>query len=210
MRPLRHVLAGILLLAAATAAARESDPTPAPTPTPTPRVRSLADLARRIRLHRPPADHGTPLTITNHNLGELGRGGHLTVVEGGPAPAAPRDGLARDGAEGASGEGAPTGTEAKRQYWRQRYREQLKRIEEIRSRIAELDRQIPALWTQFYSWDDPAYRDGVIKPKLDQALAERDRLAKQLPEEEAKLGRIREEARRDGALPGWFRNLDRD
>ena len=36
--------------------------------------------------------------------------------------------------------------------------------------IERLESEIPKLQTDFYRWDDPAYRDGVIKPKLDAAL----------------------------------------
>ena len=77
----------------------------------------------------------------------------------------------------------------------------------MKKRLADLNREIPGLWTKFYSWDDPAYRDGVIKPKLDRDLQEAKELQKKIPEEEAKLDQIREQARRDGALPGWFRGL---
>ena len=73
--------------------------------------------------------------------------------------------------------------------------------------IEELDKEIPALWNQFYSWDDPAYRDGVIKVKLDRALARRKELEERLAVEEEALPKILDEARRDGALPGWFRGL---
>jgi hypothetical protein len=52
------------------------------------------------------------------------------------------------------------------------------------------------------------YRDGVIKPKLDQALAQRQKLEVELQDEEAKLAQVKEAARRDGAQPGWFRGFD--
>ncbi len=192
--------------------ARTQDATPTPRPTPTPTAaahpRSLAEVARRIRLQRPPGR--STITISNDNLLEMGKGGHLTTASGTGAGVAVEAGPGVGEGEGEEEGGPPKGMEAKRQYWRERYRQQLKKVEEIRKRIQELDREIPRLWTQFYSWDDPAYRDGVIKPKLDQALAERDRLGKRLPEEEAKLPQIKEAARRDGALPGWFRNLDRE
>jgi hypothetical protein len=92
-------------------------------------------------------------------------------------------------------------------HWRQTYTQQLERIAAIERQIADLDYQIPGLWNDFYSRDDPAYRDGVIKPKLDRALVRRDELAKQLEDERPKLQQIKEDARKDGAEPGWFRGI---
>ena len=93
-------------------------------------------------------------------------------------------------------------------HWRGSYVQQLERIAAIERQIAELDYQIPGLWKDFYSRDDPAYRDGVIKPKLDRALVRRDELAKQLEEERPKLQQIKEDARKDGGEPGWFRGIE--
>ena len=110
----------------------------------------------------------------------------------------------------AQGEDEPAEQDKKREYWRNTYRAQQKLIEELQNRIEELDAEIPRLWNQFYAWDDPAYRDSVIKPELDAKLKERERLAERLPREREKLDEIVRDARRDGAQPGWFRNLDAD
>ena len=64
------------------------------------------------------------------------------------------------------------------------------------------------LTDDFYSRDDPAYRDGVVKPKLDQSLRRREELERQLAQEEPVLEQIKVDARRDGADPGWFRELN--
>ena len=150
----------------------------------------------------------TPIVITNDNLAELAAKGMLTevTVTSDQARRRPADRSDMGGAGG--GERArATEEESKKAHWRGRYKAQKAVIDAIKSEIESLDTEIPGLWNKFYSWDDPAYRDGVIKVQLDEKLARREELAKQLPEEEAKLPEILNEARRDGALPGWFRDL---
>jgi hypothetical protein len=177
--------------------------TPAPTRTPRPRVRSLADLARRIHLRWPPgaaARGGGKVEITDENLPALARRGRLTTSSPGkmtaPSSTAPAAGV---------GEGT---THRGREYWRTRYAAELKKIHGLEREIGRLEAEIPGLWRTFYAWDDPAYRDGVIKPKLDRDLAEVTRLKAQLEAKKAELPRILEAARRDGAQPGWFRDLE--
>ncbi len=213
------VMAGALALALATGLEAAASPpaeeaTPAPTPTPTPRAGkattptpvpgSLAAAARAARRRRAGTRlSGTPIVITNENLKEYAAKGNLTYATG-------STGAAEAGVEGDGGEGSEKGeksVEKKREFWRNKYKAQKELVEKMKKRIEELDREIPGLWTQFYSWDDPAYRDGVIKPKLDKDLQERKELAQKLPQEQAKLDEILEQARRDGALPGWFRDL---
>ena len=74
----------------------------------------------------------------------------------------------------------------KKRYWRELYQRQVDIIQQLRGEIEILDTAIPGLWNKFYAWDDPAYRDSVIKPELDQALLRREHLEKQLVEERAR------------------------
>lgn len=206
-------------------AADEATPTPTPTAAPTAAAqatpagrRSLADVARDTRLQGAEAG-STPIVISNDNLGELASQGGLT--EAGPtATPTALPGSRRAVHGGATADstvvtkqhdqeeaGMQPGDEEKRRHWRAIYLKQVETIEAIGEQINYLDEQIPGLWNQFYTWDDPAYRDGVIKPKLDAALAQRQQLEEQLADEEARLPEILEQARRDGALPGWFRDL---
>ncbi len=197
------------------AIAADSTPTPTPTATPTvsptPQANTVADAARQARAAAPEGatPTRTPIVISNENLAELAAKGSLTEVT--TIPDGSSRGSAR-GAETGSARGdattaATTGEESKKAYWRGRYTMQKGVIDALKGEIDALDKEIPGLWNQFYAWDDPAYRDGVIKVQLDQKLAQRDELAKKLPEEEAKLPEILNDARRDGALPGWFRDI---
>jgi hypothetical protein len=180
-----------------------------PTPTPTPRPaggQSLTDVAKDKKLKGDSKEgSGGQIVITNENLADYASKGGLTT--------------AKPGAGQTSGRAIHTGPSVsvldpkaaaateRMQYWQQRYMQQLERIATLKRMIADLDYEIPGMWRDFYAWDDPAYRDGVIKPKLDAALKRRDSLEEQLRQEEPKLDQIKESARKEGAEPGWFRGL---
>lgn len=185
----------VLAVAAVAAAAAEPEPTPTPTPTPT---------ATR-----------TPIVITDENLADYAAEGRLTTSDGssGSAGSGERRPVHRTGTdantrvEDAVADAASLAEDEKRQYWRRRYEQQLALVASIEEQIAVLDREIPGMWRDFYAWDDPAYRDGVIKVELDAALARSERLKQQLEGEREQIKKIKAEARKAGAQPGWFRGV---
>ena len=187
------ILLGLpLLIATGVAAADEPEPTPTPAAT------------------------RTPIVITNENLADYAAQGHLTSVEtssGGGSGAAARRPVHRAGSDqdarvtDAVADAANLAQDEKRQYWTRRYQQQIDLVASIEEQIAILDREIPGLWRDFYAWDDPAYRDGVIKVQLDGALARSERLKKQLELEREQIKNIRIEARKAGSEPGWFRGI---
>lgn len=184
-----------------------------PTPTPTPASSSettLSDVAGEITLNKEAIADEKGIVISNENLAELGKDSRVTEVTK-PGQKGQRRGLADVTGSGGEIEGQTSGyaeTQEKKQYWQATYARQLDLVSEIRTQIDILDREIPGLWRDFYAWDDPMYRDGVIKPKLDQALAQRQKLEVDLQKAEAALEEIKDAARRDGAQPGWFRGFD--
>jgi len=180
-----------------------------PTPTPTPRPaggQSLTDIAKDKKLKGDSAGSSSgSIVITNENLADYASKGGLTTAKPTGKNAATRGVHAGTNVKIIDSE---TSEESKRKhYWQQKYLQQLDRIATIKHQLEELDLEIPALWTDFYARDDPMYRDGVIKPKLDRSLKRRDDLAALLLEEEPKPAQIKEEARRDGAEPGWWRDI---
>jgi hypothetical protein len=186
-----RIAAGLVAVAAAAASARAADPTPTPAPS------------------------RTPIVITDDNLADYAAQGHLTTADSTAANKANERRPVHRSGSGASPriEDAVAGADAlatdeKRQYWRRRYQQQLELIASIEDQIGILDREIPGLWRDFYAWDDPAYRDGVIKVQLDAALARSERLKQQLGTEREQLTSIRTEARKAGAEPGWFRGIE--
>ena len=182
--------------------------TPTPTPPAAHGTPSLVDAAKAARAAR--GDTGavgtkTPIVITNENLNDYASKSSLATGDSGGSSKPITTG---SGSNGQSSSEEDAATAQKRDYWQRRYKQQAEQVEAIRHEIESLDREIPALWSDFYSRDDPFYRDGVIKPRLDQALARREALESQLAEGETRLPQIAEAARQDGALPGWFRGIE--
>ena len=178
-----------------------------PTPTPTPRLNilltrssseatgptgSLSDVAKRIKLKLP---EGQPRVLTNQTVKQLAEGVQLTTTQG----------------NGGAGGYAPVGEaqeSPRKAMWQQRYRAAVSRVAELEAEVKRLEGEANRLETDFYAHDDPAQRDGVIKPAWDRAVADLSKAKSDLAEARAKPEQVLDEARRDGALPGWFRGLD--
>ncbi len=86
-----------------------------------------------------------------------------------------------------------------------------KRITDARSRLAEdqllaqaMQSRINALMAEFTARDDPEQRATIEADRL-KALAELERLKKQVDDDTKAIGDIQEEARRAGVPPGWLR-----
>jgi len=196
-------LIGVLVMFGTVAMAADE---PSPTPTPRPAGgKSLADVAKDKKLKGDTAESADgSIVISNENLADYASKGGLTTAKPGKNPAT-RGVHAGMNVRIIDSE---TSEENKRKaYWQQRYMLQLERIAAIKRQIEQLDLEIPALWNDFFARDDPMYRDGVIKPRLDRSLERREKLGVLLLEEEPKLAQIKEEARRDGAKPGWWREV---
>jgi len=200
----------IVTSVAVPAAAAETEPTPKPTATPsTSGGNDLSSVAGQIKLNKDATGGSGPIVISNENLPELAGKGHVTEVT------KPGSQTGRRSLSTVEGGVANTQTDAKahaelaerKVFWQSAYKQQIDLIKNIYAQIEVLDQLIPGLWRDFYSWDDPAYRDGVIKPKLDDALARRQKLEVDLQNGETRLEEIKQEARRDGGEPGWFRGL---
>ena len=203
----------VVALAWTLSAAAAEEPTATATPSPTPLVgeRSLSEVAGSITLDPGAVGGQGGIVISDQNLSELaGKGAITEVTRRGPAQGQRNlADVTGTGAEvEAQGPGFAEGQERK-QYWQGLYRQQVDLVTSLSGQIDQLDREIPGLWRDYYAWDDPAYRDGVIKPKLDEAMARRQKLEADLQQAEARLDQIEQDARRDGAQPGWFRGIEK-
>lgn len=162
-----------------------------------------------------PAAKKTPIVISNENLAEYAEKGRLTTQGGssssktGQRPVHKNAGSNTKTVQDGVADAPQIAKDDRKRYWQSRYEQQLDLVGSIEEQIGILDYEIPGLWRDFYSRDDPAYRDGVIKVKLDEALARSERLEGQLKEEEERLDQIRAEARKDGGQPGWFRGMEK-
>ncbi len=203
------VLAAAALLVAS-AVGGEEKPTPTPTPRPAGGT-SLSDVAKGKELKG--TEDGKAIVITNETISENSGKGNLTTAGGTTGTKSGREPvrgvMTKDGREVKVVDASDPALkdEERRQYWRGKYEQELNRIDALRRLLDNLDSEIPGLWQDFYSRDDPAYRDGVIKPRLDAALKKREEIEGQLSEAEPKLDKIKEDARKDGGEPGWFRGL---
>lgn len=201
----------VVAVVAWAAVAYAAEPTPTATPTPPPKSDTdLSDIAGSIKLDSSATGQEGSIVISNDNLPELAGKGRITEVTTKSGQDQRRE-LAEVQGDGAGIQGKPEGyaeSMERKRYWQTMYGQQLELIRDLGQQLEILDYEIPGLWRDFYAWDDPAYRDGVIKPKLDEALARRQQLELDQQQAQARLNEIKDQARRDGAEPGWFRGFE--
>jgi hypothetical protein len=169
---------------------KASSPQPDASPTPSPR-KTLAEYARGRQLQSTSSGRTESLLITDENLGTLASGVGLTSVSGSPA----------------SGAAATASPETPRDLWRGRFKEQQETIQILEVENARVDKEISGLWALFYACDEPENREKNIRPRLNQQLVDRARLREELKTAHLDFKELLVDARRSGALPGWFRDL---
>jgi hypothetical protein len=166
-----------------------------PADTPAAQPQSLAEAAARERARR---DRETKpvLEITNQNLAQHAAGGVLTIAH---------STAAEDAAADEAAEAAVAASAEQEKLWRDRGLEIRTRWREAVERVPELEEKVAGLRNQFYATDDPAVRDGQIKPQWDRALADLEEARYQAAKGAEEVAAFLEEGRRAGALPGWLR-----
>jgi hypothetical protein len=196
-----------LAMLAAALVATTPQPTPVPTPRPnaaatmgrasaaTPRGKSLADVARSVKLQLP---RGDSKVITNETLKEMGAGVQLTVGSA-PPPAAAQ------AAESGGADPAAAAEAQKKAYWQGQYFAARQEADRLASEEQSLIQEVARLEREFYSRDDPYQRDNVIKPAWDTAVTKLRDVQQRLPAARRGPDEVANAARREGALPGWFR-----
>jgi hypothetical protein len=96
---------------------------------------------------------------------------------------------------------APVKDEA---YWRKRITEARSALERSRIFADALQSRLNALATDFVNRDDPAQRS-QIELERRRALAELERVKKEMADQTKAIADIEEEARKAGVPPGWLR-----
>jgi hypothetical protein len=89
-------------------------------------------------------------------------------------------------------------------YWRERMDAARLALDRDSGYVDAMQTRVNALTTDFVNRDDPAQR-GVVERDRQRALAELDRLKKQVVDDKKAISDIEEEARRAGVPPGWLR-----
>lgn len=106
-----------------------------------------------------------------------------------------------DGAEPAA---PPAEGKRDETYWRQRLQTERDALDRARMFADALQSRINALTTDFVNRDDPAQR-AVIASDRDAALAELERVKKEIEQRTKSIADIQEEGRKAGAPAGWLR-----
>jgi hypothetical protein len=102
-------------------------------------------------------------------------------------------------------EGGAEGDEKKdEKYWRERMAAARSMLERSRIFADALQSRINALSTDFVNRDDPAQR-AQLSMERQRAVAELDRVNKEMADQTKAIADIEEEARKAGVPPGWLR-----
>jgi predicted RNase H-like nuclease (RuvC/YqgF family) len=139
----------------------------------------------------------TPVSITNKTLVTDPTKGRLSTASPRPTPTR--------GAAPEETRPTPAPSDEAESYWRERVHSARALVEDLSERVRQFDQQSKKLESDFYSWDDGQYRDGVIKPAWDRKREELETARRELEQAEKDLAELPEKARKAGALPGWLR-----
>lgn len=132
-----------------------------------------------------------------------------TAVGVAPAPAAASASTDTDKPSGNSTPGAATGpakpAEVKDQaYWAGRMKAAKEQLDRTQLFADSLQTRINSLWTDFVNRDDPAQKM-QLEAERKTALAELERVKKELEQQTKAITALQDEARRAGVPPGWLR-----
>jgi len=164
-------------------------------------AQSLGDVARLEQARRKTVPAGKVYT-----------NGDLPVVEPAvpmpPAPSQQADAAAAAGAQAtpeqpAAAATAP-GVEKDEKYWRTRVAGEREALGRAETFAEALQSRINALSADFVNRDDPAQRN-VIAGDREKALAELERVRKEIADHKTAIADIQDEARRAGVPAGWVR-----
>jgi len=166
---------------------------------------SLGDLARREALRR----EMTPKSVHSLVTGDLPAGQDLPVYV--PVSTTPPDEMAPPAAgappAGAAEAGGAQGADRAshdQKWWHDQMAQARQTLDRDRILVDAVQGRINSLTTDFVNRDDPAQR-ALIETTRQKALAELDRLQKQVVADEKAITDIQMEAHRQGVPPGWIR-----
>jgi len=167
-------------------------------------AQSLADVARTEAARRKTTE--TPSKVyTNDDL----RSDFTKPAA--PAPAASTDAAPSTEASADAGgakpaaAGAAAGAQVKDQaYWSERLAEARSKLERSQSFAQALQNRVDMLWTDFVNRGDPV-QQRAIEQERNKALAELERLKKEIDENQKAVTAVEDEARRAGVPAGWLR-----
>jgi hypothetical protein len=167
-------------------------------------AQSLADVARTEAARRKTVD--APAKVyTNDDL----RSDFTTPTA--PAPAAAPDGGPTAAAAADAGDAKPAaagsaaaGEVRDQTYWSGRIADARSKVERSRGFAQALQNRIDMLWTDFVNRGDPV-QQRAIEQDRNKALAELERVKKEIDDNQKEVAAVENEARRAGVPAGWLR-----
>ena len=168
-------------------------------------AQSLAEIARREEVRRQAVE--TPSKV--YTNADLRGGGNLTttvppIPAGTEAETVPGAVAGTSGAPGEDAEPEEPPQDEDEEFWRARItaaREALSRNELF---LEALQNRVDGLWADFTARDDPYQREEIAALRRD-AMAEMERVQREIDGQTQAIADIEEEARRAGVPPGWLR-----
>jgi hypothetical protein len=164
-------------------------------------AQSLADVARAEEARRQDVAKAKKVYTNNDLKPDASR----------PAPPPPAPASAATGAPATAAAAGSTSTAAEtpgetrdQAYWSGRIGEARSQLDRNRVFATALQNRIDMLWVDFVNRDNPVER-GAIERDRNAALADLERLKKEMDEQSKAIAAIEEEARRAGVPPAWLR-----
>ena len=161
-------------------------------------AQSLADVARAEEARRQDVAKAKKVYTNNDLKPDSSRPAPPPAAAGAAKPD-----TAKPAAAPAASGAAPA--EARDQaYWSGRIGEARSQLERNRAFATALQNRIDMLWTDFVNRDNPVERSAIERDR-NAALAELDRLKKEMDEQAKGIAAIEEEGRRAGVPAAWLR-----
>ena len=166
-------------------------------------AQSLADVARAEEARRQDVAKAKKVYTNNDLKPDSSRPAPPPAAATGAAtPDAAKPAAAAPAASAAAP--ADAGKARDQAYWTGRIGEARSQLERNRAFAAALQNRIDMLWTDFVNRDNPVERSAIERDR-NTALAELDRLKKEMDEQTKAIAAIEEEARRAGVPAAWLR-----
>lgn len=161
-------------------------------------AQSLADVARAEQARR--KEHAKPAKVYTNDSVKSDPAPRSAGVDGAAAPTA-----APDAAPAPADQAAPAAGERRDQaYWKGRVSAAREQLERSRTFAEALQTRINALSADFINRDDPA-QQRLISQNRTKAVAELDRVQREIASHTEAITAIEDEARKAGVPPGWLR-----
>lgn len=168
-------------------------------------AQSLADVARAEQARRKEQPKPSKVYTNDSIKTDITQSTPSVVPSDGTAPAAPSDAVAPAPASAEAPKADSAGGERRDQaYWKGRMTSARDQLERSKTFGDALQSRVSALTQDFVNRDDPA-QQSVIAQNRVKAVAELERVQREIVSQTKAIAAIEDEARKAGVPPGWLR-----